>query len=82
MTEEAIRQDIGRITNVKHKHLLKLITDILCNPNFISYIADNIPENTSVLEAVKMYIGRPKEHKNKIDKSLQVLEGYGYHIIQ
>jgi hypothetical protein len=77
MTEDEITQAI----NIQNKHLLKLVAGTLSNPNFISYVTTNIPVNTSVLEAVKMYIGRPKEYKNRADKSLQVLGGYGYHII-
>ena len=71
------------LSNMKNKHLSKLIIKTLSNPKFIAYAIDNIPANTSILEAVKMYIGRPKEnrYRNKIDKSLEVLQGHGYHII-
>jgi hypothetical protein len=71
------------LTNMKNQHLSKLIIKTLSNPKFIAYAIDNIPTNTTILDAVKMYIGRPKEnrYRNKVDKSLEVLRGYGSHII-
>ena len=58
-----------------------MISQALCNPKFISYAVIDIPPDTSILDAVKMYIGKPKDSASHVDKSLKILDGYGYHII-
>ena len=69
------------LNNMKNKHLSQLITKTLSNPKFINYAVNNVPVNTSILDAVKIYTDRPRSHGNDIDKSINILRGFGYHII-
>ena len=49
------------LTSIRDKHISKLIIKTLSNPKFIAYAIDNIPADTTILDAVKMYVRRPED---------------------
>ena len=61
------------LTSIKNKHISKLIIETLSNPQFITYAIDNIPADTAILDAVKMYIRKAR----RVEKERRGTTGWG-----